>query len=277
MKNFEKHLQNKGFTQSTILTYVYLASKYLSFVKSKRLTVKQAKYNTVLKYINYLNNRNSSSSVNLHLISIRHYYAFLKVKNNPVSIHIKRKATVISSNTLNSSLLHQLYDNFKVNDSITSFRDKITLGLFVFQGIHSYEIKNIQINDVDFTNMKIYIKQSKRSNSRLLDIHIKQLLDLNNYIDNVRNQFNNNNNSLITTNSNKNCIKSILYQLSKKLKKQKVDYRIIRTSVIRNWLKHTNLRKVQYFSGHRYISSTERYITTDIEKLKENIVKYHPF
>jgi len=38
-----------------------------------------------------------------------------------------------------------------------------------------------------------------------------------------------------------------------------------------------DLRYVQYLVGHKYISSTEKYKTTDIEKLKKSVVMYHPF
>ena len=50
----------------------------------------------------------------------------------------------------------------------------------------------------------------------------------------------------------------------------------LRASVITKWLKKYNLRKAQYLAGHRYISSTEKYLTNDLEGLSEEINKYHP-
>ena len=50
----------------------------------------------------------------------------------------------------------------------------------------------------------------------------------------------------------------------------------LRESVITNWLKHYNLREVQYFAGHKKISSTERYQETNIEDLQKAIKKCHP-
>ena len=49
-----------------------------------------------------------------------------------------------------------------------------------------------------------------------------------------------------------------------------------RASVITNWLGHYNLRKVQYLAGHRYISSTERYLQDDLENLHEIVNNFHP-
>jgi len=47
--------------------------------------------------------------------------------------------------------------------------------------------------------------------------------------------------------------------------------------VITHWLKLHNLRKVQYMAGHRYISSTESYKANNLDGLKEDIAKFHPF
>ncbi|MGB3342779.1 MAG: hypothetical protein WBA61_02595 [Aequorivita sp.] len=47
-------------------------------------------------------------------------------------------------------------------------------------------------------------------------------------------------------------------------------------SVITIWLGQYNLRKVQYLAGHRYISSTERYLQNDLENLHEMVNNFHP-
>ncbi|MDF1573072.1 MAG: hypothetical protein P1P82_15795 [Bacteroidales bacterium] len=50
----------------------------------------------------------------------------------------------------------------------------------------------------------------------------------------------------------------------------------IRSSVITHWLKHYNLRQVQYMAGHKYVSSTERYQQNNLDKLQGQLEKYHP-
>jgi integrase/recombinase XerD len=51
----------------------------------------------------------------------------------------------------------------------------------------------------------------------------------------------------------------------------------IRASVITNWLKTEGLRKTQYLAGHRYVSSTERYVVNNLDNLIDDISKLHPF
>jgi len=50
----------------------------------------------------------------------------------------------------------------------------------------------------------------------------------------------------------------------------------LRQSVITEWLKEKGLRQVQYMAGHRYVSSTERYLTTNLEDLRDALNKHHP-
>jgi len=50
----------------------------------------------------------------------------------------------------------------------------------------------------------------------------------------------------------------------------------IRASVIVKWVKQYNLRKAQYQAGHRYVSSTEKYLQNEAEGLKQEIEQYHP-
>ena len=58
---------------------------------------------------------------------------------------------------------------------------------------------------------------------------------------------------------------------------RKLNAKTIRQSVITNLLKEgKDLRIVQAFAGHKYPSTTERYKQTQVEELKNQILKYHP-
>ena len=51
----------------------------------------------------------------------------------------------------------------------------------------------------------------------------------------------------------------------------------IRFSVILHWLTQYNKREVQYKAGHKYISSTEQYVSQEMGSLTDQLAKYHPF
>ena len=50
----------------------------------------------------------------------------------------------------------------------------------------------------------------------------------------------------------------------------------LRQREITEWLKVKDLRTVQYMAGHRYVSTTERYQSNNLEDLEEALNVHHP-
>ncbi len=282
MSGFKSYLQQKHFTESTVTTYCYLATKFLTYKDIAECEESEdfsIDYKEILTYIKYLRRNNNDTSVNLHLVALRHYFNYRNVQYNPVKLHIKRQPTLISSKTLSREQLHHIYDSYP-NTSNIEIRDKVLLGLFIFQGIQSHEVKNIYVEDINLDKLTLTIKQSNNSNKRVLPLDIKQVLLLSKYLTVTRNEMvsNSKEQALIVTSKNKNSTRSILNQLNKKLPKlpYQPNLRLIRTSVIKNWLKTHDLRTVQYYAGHKYISSTESYLSKDLQHLKNSVIKFHP-
>lgn len=152
-------------------------------------------------------------------------------------------------------------------------RNQIIRQLLVYQALTVQELINLTIDDVDLQNGKITI-----ANGRTLELYSKQILPLQQYIttDRKRIATTKHNWLLLSKSGNqlpKRCINdAINYKAKKKFTPQK-----IRQSVIANLLKNGNdLRKVQLFAGHHYISSTEKYITSSFTELRSELEKKHP-
>lgn len=274
MDEFEQYLSNK-FTVKTVSTYCYLVGQFLTYKETVE-SEETADYNQILKYITVLRRTNSDTSINLHLIALRHYFNFKNVKYNPVKLHLKRKPLLLSTKCLSEQQLIEIYDSYQC-DTVAQKRNKVLLGLFVFQGIRSSEVKLLKADHINLHKMTIEIPKTLKSNQRILPLHIKQILLLSEYATGIIDS-NITKHPLITTSKNKNCIRSILDQLNKKLRYLpfQTNLRLLRTCVIRNWLKTNDLRTVQYYAGHKYISSTETYMSKDLEHLKKCVIKFHP-
>jgi integrase/recombinase XerD len=118
---------------------------------------------------------------------------------------------------------------------------------------------------------KIYRLGTKKSNGRILELKPWQLMELMEYIKEIRlqilEQTSKETEQLFLPLGSSLKLHNSLSKIVKELKKinnKFIDTKQIRTSVIVNWLKQYNLRKVQYLAGHRYISSTERYQQDDL-------------
>jgi len=50
----------------------------------------------------------------------------------------------------------------------------------------------------------------------------------------------------------------------------------LRQSVISHWIKLYDIRQAQYMTGHKWVSSTERYQADNLEDLQRELEKHHP-
>lgn len=63
----------------------------------------------------------------------------------------------------------------------------------------------------------------------------------------------------------------------KSIDKQFINFTQIRASIITFWIKTQGLRKAQHLAGHSAITTTEKYVSNDLEGLTDDINKLHPF
>jgi site-specific recombinase XerD len=169
-------------------------------------------------------------------------------------------------------------------------RNYIMLGLLVYQGIATNELQKITINDIDTNKGTVKISSSKKSNERTLILKASQIGAMINYIENIRPKFFTyceERESLFFAlpesskqKTNATNLMHTFKPLTKQVKsidKNLLNFKQIRASVITQWLKIEGLRKTQYYAGHRYISSTEKYLPNEIDGLIDDITKYNPF
>jgi site-specific recombinase XerD len=210
--------------------------------------------------------------------------------------------------------LAQLYDNYyhtflrNFNDScfasriggipanqrqqtlLSRQRNYIMLGLLVYQGLHTNELQKINVQDIDTNKGTLKISSSKKSNERTLQLKASQIGAIINYIENIRPKFFvfcEERESLFFAlpesskqKTNATNLMHTFKPLTKQVKsidKNLLNFKQIRASVITQWLKIEGLRKTQYYAGHRYISSTEKYLPNQIDGLIDDITKFNPF
>ena len=156
-------------------------------------------------------------------------------------------------------------------------------GLLIYQGLKSEELIKLEHNDVKLREGEIEIPGGKRSNARTLTLEACQIMDVHQYITEGRKELmrtNQESDKLFIGKAHEKNLSYTLYRLThhqlKKIEPRLQNLEQIRASVIAKWFKSYNLREVQYMAGHRYISSTEKFLQSETEVLAEGINKYHP-
>ena len=169
--------------------------------------------------------------------------------------------------------LRELFEKFP-SQNHRNLRDKVMLGLFIFQGVNTGTLRALKIQDVHLEKGSVYLPSLKRSNARNLPLNPAQILSLNQYLVDVRPFLEGNSEPLILGNMS-NLLTLLLAKLQT-INPNVLFIRQLRTSVIVDWLREYNLREVQYFAGHRNITTTEEYLMQDVGKLKKTLGDFHP-
>ena len=284
IQQFKNHLIKKNFTKETIRKYQNYLSVFLQFLQEENTEPEQAKYTDITDFIEYLKQQEKSTGdINRYLTTIRHYYNSLKINKNPAEgVILKGTKRNIPADLLEKEELKELYENYPVNDN-RSKRNKVILGLLVNQAITTEELHKLEPKHLLLEKGKIIIPPTGKNKQRTLKLQANQILELHNYIENIRLEIckdvlHTSKQVFVSITGNKN-IKPSLYHMFRALKKTYPgikNAKQIRRSVIVHKLKIQNLREVQYFAGHKRVSSTERYKLGNIEDLKKQVDKYHP-
>lgn len=252
------------------------------------LSVKRLSYADMLAYMDILKGKGLQAvTMNQHLQSIRLYYHYLK-KDCPLKgLKLRGRKKQVRRHLLSGDQLEevlQLYMNRQPArhqlSGLIHERNIVLLSLLIYQGLHSGELSRLQVGDVKLKANRLYIPSTGRSNSRTLKVGAMQGLLLSRYITGTRlklmAQKGLDSELLFDITGSAHGLVSHLIGVLKGLTPLVHSARQLRDSVIVNWLKQYNLRKVQYMAGHRYVSSTQSYRAHDTRGLKEAISRYHP-
>jgi site-specific recombinase XerD len=293
MMDYKRYLQKENYTKSTIKSYENGAETFIKWCKRNHTNPDLIDYKTILKFIKYLQRKGTTKKTVKHKIgTIKIYFKYLLSENyrvdNPVeNINIKGVKRIINYNLLESDELEDLYYSFETENikdayhKLTAKRNKIIVGLLVYQGLNTTELIHLELEDLQLYKGKIYIKSGVRSNSRTLELKSWQVIEFLEYIKEFREEVlerkSLETNRIFIPNNARlgNTVQHIIKKL-KKTNHKVTNIHQIRASVITNWLKQYNLRQVQVLAGHRYISSTERYLQDDLESLHEIVNNFHP-
>ncbi|HET8572409.1 MAG TPA: tyrosine-type recombinase/integrase [Edaphocola sp.] len=305
---FNEHLHLKGYSSKSIMTIEKIVSYFKQWCNQENIADEtEVNHNDIIAYIKSCTAKGVTQKTTANYVShIKKYYDYLikekGIPDNPCSYinikGIKRKVVydIIPFEALES--LYHLYrtDTGNKKQQLIRKRNKAMLGLLIYQGLQSEELIKLEIQDLQLRDGKIRIHAGRRSAGRNMKLEASQAFELIDYLNDTRKSLlqqaertAQEETALFITSEKgvrvgSNTISTLLKQIRKINSKTGGEHsrtitsiNQIRASVIVHWLKLYHLRKVQHLAGHKYISSTERYQSSNLEDLKEDISKYHPF
>lgn len=278
----EKHL-----SESSTKGYLYEIGKFRKHYKNPE----KLKYQDVIDYVELVRKNNNPQSTNRILQAVKKYFEYLqetgKIKHNPAkSVRIKdgKENPIQLQQLLTENELQELLKPREERYPILAKRNQIVMSLLVNQALLVGDIEKIRIEDLDLQNAKIRIQKTGLTNERILDLKAEQILLFYQYLQDEREK--------LTTFRTESENYFLLGKLGSKITSDDINYLIstykknftkkltsvtIRQSVIKLKLDQgENLRKVQYFAGHKHADTTEKYKETGIGALQTAINQFHP-
>jgi integrase/recombinase XerD len=256
------------------------------------LSLPELCYSDLLEYIQTRRHKGDGKRyINDSLIAIRHYFEYLVSEHirpdNPAgTLFIRGVKRSIPHHLLDQGQLHAIYKSYPVIDERTH-RNKVMLGLLIYQGLTPLELARLQPSHIDLFAGQVIIASSRRSNARKLWLEPKQIDLLKQYLTLIRPLWlaNLSQSGLSAREqlffgregdmSLSNTIMGLMQEV-RSCNKCVRNAPHIRMSVIAQWLRTKDLRVVQYLSGHKYVSSTERYLASHLSALQAELARFHP-
>lgn len=302
-EKFSEWLTLKGYSKGTIGTASLSVKYFAIWAEQENIPEwEEVSYSDAMGFMKWCSSRNVSKKTIAHyLIHVRHFYNFLisegTTKENPVA-HIKVQGIKrrMYYDLLNTEQLQELYNLYPTTitaeagkvippqekNIISRKRNKVILSLLIHQALRVEEVAAIRLQDLQLREGKITIHAQRRIAARIMTLESHQVYELMDYIHETRKEFlqkNGTTDKLFLQRDKGEHFYSITQMMLRHLRKinsRVKNFEQIRTSVITQWLKQYDLRKVQYLAGHKYVSSTEAYKENIIDELQDDVTKYHP-
>ena len=278
----------KGLSEKTIESYTSDLSKYIAFLKEKRVKdITQADTPLILKHLIALRESGlGSKSCARHLITLRGFYKFLAQEKilefDPAKLIDLPKSGLKLPDVLSVSEVGLLL-NIPDSNTLLGKRNSAMLELLYAAGLRVSELVNLKFLDVNLEACFVRV-MGKGSKERIVPFGLYAKNKIDDYINNSRPLLLKNHISkhLFVARAGKPMTRQGFWKLLKQYVKQagikkKVTPHSLRHSFASHLLEGgADLRTVQVMLGHVDISSTQIYTHVARDHLRQIHEKYHP-
>jgi site-specific recombinase XerD len=299
--DFIKYLLQKGYSNTTIESFLADVERFKTWLEKENVEIDNCTYNDITSYLQSFKNITQQTK-GCYLQGIKQYFNY-QIQNeerndNPAEfIQLKGRKRKTLYDILNRQELDNLYHNYTMPDEqskdknqnwfkakvLAYKRNKVILGLMLYQALDARDLKLLCVNDVKLREAKIFIPGTRKSEERILKLEALQIMDVMEYLLTTRKELlqltGKQSEHLFISIGTSERVANIMGYLVKRLNqlnKKVTSTKQLKASVIVHWLKLYNLRQVQYMAGHRYVSSTESFLMNEMDAMIEDIDKYHP-
>jgi site-specific recombinase XerD len=282
--SFETYL-NTYHTIQTCKSYLYNINIFLD----KNPKANNYNYADILKVLHEeKTTRGGLTSVYSKIAAIKKYYDYLievGIRNNHPCKNLKTKksSSFIQTQDLFSKQELEILLQTVANKNEHQLRQKLIISFLIYQGMSSYEVSMLKIDDIDLENGLVTIAKNRNKNKRVVELKSKQILWLQTYLETIRANYPKSLDGILMINTKGEFYNvASIFNLVESYKPLYLDKKLnptkIRQSVISILLNESNnpLETVQLFAGHKWPMTTEKYKNTDLFLITNKTKNWHP-
>jgi len=256
----ERELRIKNYSSQTIKSYLYGLREYFSF-KGKNYDLLDQ--DTIRNFLLHCEKKHiSPQSRNLFLSAIKFYYRNVVHNSQKIEIQSAKKPktlpTVLSRGEVN-----------RILESSKNAKHKLLLAVAYGAGLRVSEVVSLKMQDLDFEELTVHIKQAKGQKDRISVIPESIIDELRNLIAGKENNnfvFESERGGKLTTRSAQKVFENALRDSGVK---KDATFHSLRHSFATHLLENgTDVRYVQELLGHANIRTTQMYTQVTNPKLK---------
>jgi site-specific recombinase XerD len=283
---FRRYLEDKGFSKGTLRTYVNIIETYFQ----SNPGMDTYNYQDVLVSLErYSGGAMSLNTRKGYLNAIKKYYDYLldtgQREDHPCTLlnikgNVKRK--IIHSDLFTPEELELLFTK-EERFPKQKLRNQVMASLLIYQAIMPNELVRMKVNHINLDEGTIFLLGGRMLTQRTLPLRPNQYGILDKYLHKGRRKMAAQKTDYLLLNyqglpCKEENISFFVEWFKPMFPGKNINCKTVRDSVISNWLNVNRipLDQVQLLAGHRWISSTERYIQVAYEEQREVLKKIHP-
>ena len=281
----------KGSSINTIEAYKRDLKLFFSFLKDKKLQIKNVKEDTVKKFLESEKNKGKSeNTISREVSSLKQFFKFLYeekiIKTNPTFQIKKIKSSKILPKLLSYNDIEFL---IKIAKEIGKNQYEKKLNVVLIETLYSTglrvsELVSLRLTDV-LGNPEMILVKGKGSVERLVPLSKNARDSINDWLlEREKKEINKKSKYLFPSKSKKGYLnrEKVFVILKKIAKNTKIDPKMVSPHILRHsFATHmlangADLRIIQTLLGHSDISTTEIYTHVMGDKLKDLVFNHHP-
>lgn len=257
----EKFIKESNYSQNTIKTYITIITNFNNYLETQKYIYNKNEFIAIFK--EYIENLNLSPSYEYLIIVV--IKKFLKSNNidflDSITPKKVKQTPIFLTPQEIKKLLNITWDENTESEYhiITKIRDKLIITLLYSPGLKVSELINLTIDNINFKEQIITIKNKNTKRSVLIDNDTQYLIK--EYLNRKEEQ-----NSYLITNKKGNQLtpRYIQLMIKKYAEKAGINKKITPTILRHSYAIHllnqdVNIKTIQQLLGHNNLSTTEVY------------------